>query len=155
MSPTEHIRTLAEELGVECIWHDGGIDYAWAVVAPITFGDRWSFYASGISSEVIDKVRPLSILVAKPSRGVTAYWAALHELGHIACKHKAEEYHDNQIKFEAQAWDWAIHNAILERTAYIQKLIQTRWLGSHLEQYRPKGKWETEFCRRMGIQLDH
>jgi hypothetical protein len=66
-------------------------------------------------------------------RSQWAYFTALHEIGHIVIGHFAERfrYWDDRLNNEADAWLWALDNAIEPPTPKTRKRIWHLGLGSY------------------------
>lgn len=63
----------------------------------------------------------------KPVRGVSSYYTALHEFGHIVGRGRSAR----TLEAEANAWQWAIDNAIRPPTFAVERMI-ARCLRSYL-----------------------
>lgn len=135
-----HLRELAAELGAELYLQRDrpadGVAAGWAHV--------------GRSASV----------VGWHGNSHLAYFAGLHELGHIAKGHvdswKAlhSRYTIRTLDAEAEAWEWALEHSIIEPSGRVLDYIRTEWLGSYADQYNLRGTGGRVFKRvasRIGL----
>lgn len=92
--------------------------------------------ANGIDFEVYSgggRAHPgeRSISIA-PVTGVVSYYVALHEIGHIVCRGRSAP----KLEQEANAWQWAIDNAIVEPSPAVRKGIARRLRSYHSRHVR-------------------
>lgn len=66
----------------------------------------------------------------RPVRGVSTYYVALHEIGHIVGRGRSAP----KLEQEANAWQWAIEHAALKPTPGVRKMIR-RCLRSYLARH--------------------
>lgn len=70
---------------------------------------------------------------AEPS--VTAYYAGLHELGHIARNHSNKWKLRDVVRDEAEAWEWALDSGLVSPDANTARRIVRDWLGGYVRDY--------------------
>lgn len=66
----------------------------------------------------------------RPEKNIAAYYASLHELGHISYKHVHN--HDNTLINETEAWEWAFERAIRPMDEITIKAFNEVWFGSYM-----------------------
>ena len=111
-----HIRMLCGQIGVE-------LDERDSLEGATAHADQWRG----------GKIRSNTIVVRRIT-DLQAYYTALHELGHIACKHRHSDNPARIIAKEVEAWEWAIDHAKQPPTEAIIQHIG-RCLDSYTNHY--------------------
>lgn len=118
-----HIRELAAELGVEARLDPDA--YAIPPFIPASYAGKTNGYSE-----------PGEIAVWGFDGRPAAYFAALHELGHVAL-HWSDPRgvwaaaKSRIVEAEAEAWDWALEHAEEPPDEETKELLATDWLGSY------------------------
>jgi len=89
-------------------------------------------------------------------RSSAAYFAGLHELGHIAHRHHTDFDRDDRqriLEAEAEAWDWAFAHAAEKPSARVLALAKSA-LESYIRDYgtRTAGSTYRGVASRVGLE---
>jgi hypothetical protein len=68
-------------------------------------------------------------IIVPPIRSRVTYYIALHELGHVEAARGNALNPKGELGREAQAWDWALYQAIVPPSERTWRMIRRSWLS--------------------------